>query len=72
MDCEKLPTCIFFNDQMDGMPAVAELLKNQYCRSGFSACARYRVATRLGASAVPKDLFPSDTARADALLRSAS
>ncbi len=70
MACEKLATCIFFNDQMAGMPAVAKLLKDQYCLGAFADCARFRVASRLGGASVPKDLFPSDVARADALLAS--
>jgi hypothetical protein len=68
MACEKLPTCIFFNDQMDDMPAVAELLKAQFCQGTFEACARFVVARKLGGAAVPRDLFPSDTARAAKLL----
>jgi hypothetical protein len=68
MACEKLPTCIFFNDQMEGMPAVAELLKTQYCRGAFDQCARFMVAARLGGAKVPRDLFPNDTARAEKTL----
>ncbi len=49
MDCDRLPTCIFFNDQMEHMPAVAELLKRQYCRGTVSECARFQVAAKLGA-----------------------
>jgi hypothetical protein len=71
MDCEKLPTCIFFNDQMLQMPAVAEVLKRQYCRGAFADCARYRVAARLGAEGVPKDLYPNDLLRGKALLAAA-
>jgi hypothetical protein len=70
MECEKLPTCIFFNDQMADMPAVAELLKSQYCRGAFEECARYQVAMRLGAARVPKDLYPQNRERAKALLGS--
>ena len=68
MDCEKLATCIFFNDQMDHMPSVAALLKSQFCRGGFSECARFRVAAKLGGTAVPRDLFPNDHGRASRLL----
>jgi hypothetical protein len=68
MDCEKLPTCIFFNDQMDDMPSVAALLKGQFCRGAWSECARYQVAAKRGGAAVPRDLFPSDHARAAGLL----
>jgi hypothetical protein len=68
MECEKLANCIFFNDQMESMPAVAGLLKTRYCRGSFEECARYRVASKLGAEGVPKDLYPTDATRADALL----
>lgn len=68
MDCDKLSKCIFFNDQMDHMPSVAELLKTQFCRGAFDECARFKVASALGGSAVPRDLFPSDQARAQRLL----
>ena len=71
MACEKLPTCIFFNDQMENMPGVAEILKTQYCRGVFEECARFRVALKLGGAGVPKDLFPSDSIRATKLLASA-
>jgi hypothetical protein len=70
MECDKLSTCIFFNDQMETMPAVAEVLKDQYCRGSFAECARFRVAARPGAGGVPRDLFPNDAARAEKLLRS--
>ena len=68
MDCQKLPTCIFFNDQMDQMPSVAALLKSQFCRGAFEECARFQVAAKLGGPAVPKDLFPNDHARSKKLL----
>jgi hypothetical protein len=68
MACEKLGTCIFFNDQMEQMPAVAELLKNQFCKGSFGDCARYQVAAALGGSAVPPNLFQSDHERARRLL----
>jgi hypothetical protein len=70
MTCEKLPTCIFFNDQMENMPGVAELLKTQYCRGVFDECARFRVAAKRGAANVPRDLYPNHTARADEILAS--
>lgn len=72
MDCDKLPTCIFFNDQMDHMPAVADVLKRQFCRGDFSRCARFKVAARLGGSNVPADLYPSDDERAERILADVS
>ncbi len=71
MACDRLAKCIFFNDQMQRMPSVSELLKNQYCRGAFDDCARFRVASRLGAAAVPEDMFPTDDKRAEVLLYSA-
>ena len=64
MKCEELSTCIFFNDRMESMPAVADLLKTQYCQNEFAECARLKVAARVGGSHVPADLYPSDHSRA--------
>jgi len=71
VDCEKLKTCIFFNDQMDEMPNLSAVLKTQYCRGAFEDCARFRIASRFGGPAVPRDLYPTDKVRADALLAAA-
>jgi hypothetical protein len=68
MACEKLATCLFFNDQLEKMPGVAELLKAQYCRGAFDQCARFRVAAKFGAAYVPQDLYPNQAARADDML----
>lgn len=70
MACEKLPTCIFFNDHMEKMPGVADLLKTQYCRGTFEECARFRVAAKVGGANVPRDLYPNHTARANEILAS--
>jgi len=70
-ECSRLATCIFFNDQMDDMPTVAHLMKAQFCQGAFNECARYRVAEKLGAPNVPRDLYPNDVARADRLLSAA-
>jgi hypothetical protein len=68
MDCDRLSTCIFFNDQMEQMPTVAELLKKEFCRGTFTECARFQVAKALGGASVPKDLFPRDRERAQKLV----
>ena len=65
-DCEKLPKCAFFNDQLAEMPAVSGLLKQMYCLGDKSQCARYAVAS--AGLMVPADLFPDDTTRARKLL----
>jgi hypothetical protein len=67
-ECDKLPTCIFFNDRMENMPTVAALLKRQYCQGDFQSCARYRVAAKVGSTNVPGNLFPQDSATADRIV----
>ncbi len=63
-DCELLPTCIFFNDKMAGMPVTAEMSKERYCRSDNTRCARYMVYQALGRANVPPDLFPNEAQQA--------
>jgi len=67
-DCECLPTCIFFNDQMAEMPAMAEIIKKRYCRGSNIHCARHMVFRTLGKDAVPVDLYPSQTERAEEII----
>jgi hypothetical protein len=67
-DCEMLAGCIFFNDKMSDYPTTAEFLKKRYCREDNSDCARYIVCKGLGRECVPKDLFPNNIERAQALL----
>jgi hypothetical protein len=67
-ECDKLPTCAFFNDRMESMPAAAALLKQQYCQGDFEVCARYRVEAKLGSTSVPAYLLPEDSAAADRIV----
>jgi len=57
--CELLETCIFFNDQMEAMPAVANLMKNRYCKDDHAECARMKVVKAVGREKVPTDMFPN-------------
>lgn len=70
-DCANLPKCPFFYDKMQNMPSMADMYKENYCRGDNSHCARFIVMSRLGAGAVPSDLFPNQVARADQLLDAA-
>jgi hypothetical protein len=65
-NCEKLDKCAFFGDQLPNMPAVANLMKDTYCRGDKLSCARYRVG--LAGMVVPTDLLPNDCRRAEKLL----
>ena len=67
-ECEYTLNCPFFNDQMANRPATADLIKNEYCRKKYTACARYIVRSKLGADKVPPDLFPGHTDRIAGIL----
>ena len=67
-DCEFIDGCPFFSDQLENMPAVSGLLKKQYCQGEFEACARFRVAAKVGSTNVPANLFPQDTTAADRIV----
>ena len=67
-DCEKLPKCPFFHDQLPDMPELADSLKALFCRGDSSECARHIVATTVGPEHVPPDLFPRQVERARAIV----
>lgn len=67
-DCPSLPKCPFFNDSMATKPATAEMMKNSYCRTDNTHCARWMVAQALGKAAVPMNLFPAQADRAEQII----
>lgn len=68
-DCELIQGCIFFNDKMQNMPATAELLKKKYCKDSYSTCARFMIFKAMGRPAVPQDLFPQQTDKAEEIIK---
>jgi hypothetical protein len=67
-DCECLPKCLFFNDQMADMPSMSNIIKQRYCRENNTQCARHMVFRILGSENVPSDLYPSQKERAEEIL----
>jgi len=67
-DCERLTECMFFNDKLENMPAVAVLLRKLFCHGEYTRCARYRVTKALGNENIPSDLFPGNSLRARVIL----
>ena len=67
-DCEKLTECMFFNDKLANMPAVAALLRKLFCHGEYTRCARYMVTETLGNENIPSDLFPGNSVRAKVIL----
>ena len=58
-ECENLNKCPFFNDRLDNMPSIANMLKKNYCHGNKEECARYMVSTKLGKEKVTTNLFPN-------------
>jgi hypothetical protein len=68
MHCEKLDKCPFFMGKMQQMPAMAELMKKEYCLGDKRQCARYNISK--AGLVVPGDLYPNDFDRASKVLSS--
>jgi len=67
-ECEKLSGCPFFNDTLEKMPAIANMMKSKYCQGMKDSCARYMVAAKLGKEKVPGNLYPNMKDEALAIL----
>jgi hypothetical protein len=59
MKCEKLAKCPFYNDKMDAEKGIGKMYKQKYCEGDKTQCARYIVATQLGAEYVTDRLYPN-------------
>ncbi|NPV02545.1 MAG: hypothetical protein HPY53_14315 [Brevinematales bacterium] len=68
-DCDCLQGCPFFNDQMADMPSTADAMKGLYCQGDNACCARFMVFKALGKGKAPADLFPSQSDRAEEIIR---
>jgi hypothetical protein len=67
-DCEVLLKCVFFNDKMAEMPAIAASMKRRLCQGDNAQCARWIVRAKLGPTGVPADLFPNQLERANRII----
>ena len=66
--CEKLEKCPFYNDKMKMDSGLGAMYKKKYCEGDKSICARYIVATQLGAEYVTTNLYPNMNDVANKLL----
>ena len=66
--CEKLSKCPFYNDKMDINKGIGSMYKKNYCEGDKTQCARYIVATQLGAEYVTNHLYPNMRDAANKLL----
>jgi len=56
--CEFCDTCSFFNEDVPDKPRARESLRESYCKSDFTKCARYKIALSRGMDQVPPNLSP--------------
>jgi hypothetical protein len=66
--CDKLGDCPFFSGHVAHMPAVANLLKENFCMDDSELCVRHQLLS--AGKNVPDDLYPNDTERAEELMQS--
>jgi len=66
--CEFKSSCILFNELKERSPAIHKAIKEDYCDSGYSECARFIVSRFHGPGRVSKYLFPEDTQEACKML----
>lgn len=66
--CTFWGTCPFLKEMMVGMPHATERLKKLFCDGEYTACARFMIYEKLGADAVPFDLYPSMKSRAESII----
>lgn len=66
--CANAESCRFFAETIVGMPALAEIYRQNYCETDFESCARYFLYTRLGPGNVPPDLWPNQMVEAQRYL----
>ena len=68
-NCEKLPGCPFYQGKMDINSGLGSMYRQKYCEGDKTICARYMVATQLGPTFVPADLYPNMSDRANTILK---
>ena len=68
--CERLLKCQIVNNPNEEVVSVKKV-KEKYCNTNYSACARYMVLKSVGADFVPNDLLPDEVERAKEIIEEA-
>jgi len=66
--CEFQSSCNLYNDLKARNSAVLKYIKDEYCDSGYSECARFIVSKFHGTGCITRDLFPLDAEEACKIL----
>ena len=68
MTCEKLQKCPVYQGKMNMDSGLGSMYKKKYCEGDKTLCARYIVATKLGAEYITNSLYPNMNDAANKLL----
>lgn len=66
--CEYQSSCTYYNILKGKSPAILQYIKEEYCDSQYTECARFMVSKVHGQNHVPKYLFPEDIQEACKIL----
>ncbi len=66
--CEFTTTCHLLVDMKAFAPDLQSRYETEYCWADHCQCARFVATKAMGPEAVPFDLLPSETARANLLI----
>jgi hypothetical protein len=66
-DCPVTKECAFYAGAVEADEGARQAARKAYCHGEYENCARYRV-WEASEQAVPDDLLPGDTARADSMI----
>jgi len=66
--CERLTKCPIVNDSTGGAASTSEKIKQSYCNTNYSECARYMVLHAVGGDFIPNGLQPHEAAKAEVII----
>lgn len=66
--CEYWLSCTLFDEFQERKPLSLDAIKDDYCASNYSHCARYMIHRTYGPRKVPKSLLPDDMLVANKVL----
>lgn len=66
--CERLAKCPMVNDSNGDATSTSEKIKETYCNTNYSECARYMVLQAVGGDFIPNDLQPHETSKAEEVI----
>ncbi len=66
--CEKLEKCPFYQGKMSMDTGIGAMYKKKYCEGDKTTCARYMIATTVGAEYVTNHIYPNMVDQAEKII----